>query len=125
VFLFGRRHHPTQKGPGATLEAWRPRRVTVSGDSMRPAFRPGDRLLILPAARVRVGDVVALPDPRQPDRLMVKRVSACAGGLVEVLGDNQAASTDSRDFGAVARRAIVGKVVYRYAPRDRVGWRPH
>jgi signal peptidase I len=91
---------------------------------MQPAFCPGDRLLVLPAPWVRVGDVVALADPRQPDRLMVKRVSACAGGLVEVLGDNAKASTDSRHFGAVPRPAIVGKVAYRYAPRDRVGWLP-
>jgi nickel-type superoxide dismutase maturation protease len=91
---------------------------------MAPAFRPGDRLVVLPAWRIKVGDVVALADPRQPDRLMIKRVSACAGRLTEVLGDNAAASTDSRQFGTVARSAVVGRVFYRYAPRDRVGWWP-
>lgn len=98
--------------------------MVVTGESMLPAFRPGDRLLVGPAWLVKAGVVVALADPRNPDRLMVKRVSACAGGLVEVLGDNPPASTDSRHFGAVPRRALVGRVIYRYGPPERAGWWP-
>jgi nickel-type superoxide dismutase maturation protease len=97
------------------------RRVVVSGDSMRPAFEPGDRLLIVPAFRVQQGQVVALPDPRHSDRLLVKRVRSVRSGLVEVMGDNDGASTDSRHFGPVRRSSVVGRVVYRYAPSGRVG----
>lgn len=39
-----------------------------------------------------------------------------------VLGDNRARSTDSRSFGPLRRRALVGRVWYRYAPRGRAGW---
>ncbi len=38
-----------------------------------------------------------------------------------VLGDNRAGSTDSRVYGPVPRRDIVGKAWYRYAPSERVG----
>ena len=38
-----------------------------------------------------------------------------------VLGDNRAASTDSRDFGPVAARAILGTAVLRYWPLRRAG----
>jgi hypothetical protein len=40
---------------------------------------------------------------------------------VLVLGDNPAASTDSRTFGAVPLAALCGRCVHRYAPIDRAG----
>jgi nickel-type superoxide dismutase maturation protease len=99
------------------------RRVAVHGASMLPALEPGDRLLLLPAWRLRTGDVIAARDPRDRDRLLVKRVSAIdrRAGLVTVLGDNPDASTDSRVFGPLPRRSIAGRAVYRYAPLARAG----
>lgn len=99
------------------------RRVIVEGDSMRPAFQPGDRLLVFRPWPVRPGHVVALPDPRD-GRLLVKRVHQVSGPLVEVRGDNTAASTDSRHFGPVPRRDLLGRVIYRYSPPSRTGWMP-
>ncbi|MGI8806948.1 MAG: nickel-type superoxide dismutase maturation protease [Acidimicrobiales bacterium] len=102
--------------------AWRPlRRVEVTGDSMRPALAPGDRLLVLRDGRMRVGDMVAVADPRTPARMLVKRVAACGPGGVTVLGDNAAASTDSRVLGPVAPGSIRGRAVYRYFPESRRG----
>jgi hypothetical protein len=60
-------------------------------------------------------------DPRQPSRLMLKRIFATSPGRVDVRGDNPQASTDSRHFGAVAAQSVVGRVVYRYAPPSRAG----
>ncbi len=99
-----------------------PRRVKVAGDSMRPTFEPGDRLLVGPLLRIRPGQIVAVADPREPRRLLVKRVQAVSadGSLVDVRGDNPSSSTDSRVFGPVARSTVVGRVLYRYAPRARV-----
>lgn len=87
---------------------------------MLPTLRPGDRLLCLPAFRLRNGDIVAVRDPRD-GRLLVKRVASVDGGRVRVVGDNPASSTDSRTFGPVPRRAIVGRAVWRYLPEDRRG----
>jgi nickel-type superoxide dismutase maturation protease len=101
---------------------WRPvRRVEVVGDSMVPALRPGERLLVLRVAPARVGDVVAVADPRLPHRILVKRVAALGPEGVTVLGDNPVASTDSRLLGPVAPAAVRGRAVYRYFPAERRG----
>ena len=99
------------------------RRLTVQGDSMRPAFEPGDRLVAIRPWPLRPGQVVALRDPRD-GRLLVKRIAAVDGDLVDVQGDNSSASTDSRHFGPVSRRRLIGRVVYRYHPPSRSGWWP-
>jgi nickel-type superoxide dismutase maturation protease len=134
-------HHPTHwKGPsrwvvvglvvgafsvGAVVACRRWfRRVEVVGESMLPSFQAGDRLLIGPPVRVRAGLVVAVADPRAPERLMVKRVHSIGSGRVDVRGDNDDASTDSRQFGSVPAANVVGRVVYRYGPGRRVGWLP-
>jgi nickel-type superoxide dismutase maturation protease len=99
----------------------RPRRVVVTGPSMEPTLAPGDRLLVLRATKVRAGDVVAVRDPADHRRLLVKRVSAVIADGIVVRGDNPRASTDSRMFGPVPRHAVVGRVVRRYAPEWRAG----
>jgi nickel-type superoxide dismutase maturation protease len=96
-------------------------RVVVAGTSMAPTLLPGDRLLVLRTRRVRPGDLVVVPDPRAPERVVVKRAVAVDGGRVELGGDNPEASTDSRVFGPVPRATVQGRAVYRYAPPDRSG----
>ena len=115
------RHYLVAVGAVA-VALWRPlRRVEVVGDSMLPTLQAGDRLLVLRPARARPGDVVAVTDPRLASRAMVKRVGARVPEGVTVLGDNAAASTDSRDLGPVAPSAIRGRVLYRYFPTGRRG----
>jgi nickel-type superoxide dismutase maturation protease len=101
-------------GAGAALALARPRRVVVEGASMEPTLAEGDRLLVVRRRRLSPGDIVALRDPRDGRRLLVKRVTSVMGGDVMVHGDNPTASTDSRAFGPVSRRAVVGRVVRRY-----------
>lgn len=95
--------------------------IAVEGHSMRPALEAGDRLLVVRRRRYRVGDVVALRDPRLPARVLVKRVAAVDGDRLVVLGDAPQDSTDSRTFGEVAADAVIGRAVYRYAPAARAG----
>jgi nickel-type superoxide dismutase maturation protease len=100
---------------------WPLRRVQVHGESMQPSLQPGDRLLVAGFLEARPGDVVAVVDPRDEGRTMVKRVATVDSAGVTVLGDNPDASTDSRTFGPVPSRLLLGRVVYRYWPEPRRG----
>jgi nickel-type superoxide dismutase maturation protease len=99
-------------------------RALVAGDSMRPALRPGERLLAVavPTRFLRPGDVVIACDPRAPERVLVKRAAAISADGVILVGDNPAASTDSRTLGPVPRDLVLGRAVLRYAPQARAGW---
>jgi signal peptidase I len=88
---------------------------------MEPTLSAGDRLLVVRSPRLRVGDVVALRAPGDERTVLVKRVEALVPEGVVVLGDNRAASTDSRGFGPVPRKAVLGRVIRRYAPAERAG----
>ncbi len=96
--------------------------VEVRGRSMAPALMPGDHLLVV-LAPPRRGDVVLAPDPRAPSRELVKRVAAVDRLGVHLRGDNPAASTDARTFGAIPTAAVDWRVVLRYWPLRRVGRR--
>jgi nickel-type superoxide dismutase maturation protease len=99
-------------------------RVAVAGQSMEPTFRDGDWLLVRRLRRLpRAGEVVVATDPREPERLLVKRVRSVAPAGVTIEGDHAdpAESTDSRQFGPIPGSSIVGRPVLRYAPLGRIG----
>lgn len=101
--------------------------VEVRGRSMAPSLLPGDRLLVeshtYHGRTPRPGEVVLAVDPRTAERELIKRVAAIdqATASAELRGDDPAASTDSREFGAVPLSAIRWRAVYRYWPPDRAG----
>ncbi|WP_034511233.1 S26 family signal peptidase [Blastococcus sp. URHD0036] len=91
--------------------------VRVSGPSMGPTVRDGDRLLarrVRPGGPVRTGDVVLARFPARPELLVVKRVVHPLPGGHWVQGDNPFVTDDSRAFGPAV---VVGRVVGRLWPR--------
>ncbi|MGW1185247.1 S26 family signal peptidase [Streptomyces drozdowiczii] len=120
-------------------------RVTVAGESMAPALRPGQVVIARRTAGpggLRTGDVVVLvkpecpgdwrwpaPGPVRGGAWLLKRLAALPGdpvplvvaralgvsgavpeGAAVVLGDNTAASVDSRDFGFVPVDRLIAHV---------------
>jgi nickel-type superoxide dismutase maturation protease len=89
----------------------------VAGDSMLPALRPGDCLLLSRRARIEVGDLVVARRPHIDGLLLVKRVVRREDGGWWLLSDNAAAGRDdSRAFGVLPDACVVGKVLLRYYP---------
>jgi nickel-type superoxide dismutase maturation protease len=107
------------------LRSWEAR-VAIAGPSMEPTLEAGDWLLVDPLAyhdhRPRPGDLVLAPDPREPERVLIKRVASVDpdGGL-SLVGDDLDRSTDSRVFGAVDAASVVGAPWLRYWPLRRIG----
>ncbi|MGY1604290.1 S26 family signal peptidase [Geodermatophilus sp. SYSU D00815] len=102
-------------GAGRLPSAWVFARV--SGPSMSPTVRHGDRLLVrrLPVgAAVAPGTVVLARFPARPDLLVVKRVLRTDPDGAWVVGDNPLVTDDSRAFGPAVP---VGRVVARLWPR--------
>jgi nickel-type superoxide dismutase maturation protease len=100
----------------------------VSGPSMAPTLREGDRVLVdVWSYRYRLpypGEIVVLEAPG-PGSILVKRVrriTARSGAAeVWVVGDAADRSVDSRVFGAVPLDRILGRVVLRYWPPSAFG----
>jgi signal peptidase I len=106
------------------IEAYR-----IPTSSMEPAVRQGDCVLADKTAYRRMapkkGDVVIFVNPDDRSKKFIKRIEALPGetiaaadgtkeevphGYVYVLGDNRTNSYDSRRFGFIPLRDIVGKV---------------
>lgn len=120
---------PLALGAWAFLR-WKPFRVEVRGDSMRPALEPGDLAIAVATSRVERGSVVVVEHPDRPGFELVKRAVAVPGDLAPdgrvldadafwVEGDAADASTDSRSFGRVARSNVKGRVRLVYWPPHR------
>ncbi len=94
-------------------------RFRVTGLSMFPLLKPGDKLLVDPNAyRQKLpcpGDIVVARHPYRPNLLLVKRVdSVLEDGNCFLMGDNSSESTDSRSFGCVSPEQILGRVSCRF-----------
>jgi nickel-type superoxide dismutase maturation protease len=100
--------------------------VSVSGQSMAPTYNDGDWLLVRYVkgkngkgkSPYKPGDVVVvyrkINESAAAPSYLVKRIKEISPDGIFLLGDNQAASTDSRLWGAVAHQEVIGKVLLRY-----------
>ncbi len=87
----------------------------ISGPSMLPTYKQGDRILVCPWMRhIEMNDIIALFAP-ESDRVMIKRVTKKQGSLFFVEGDNKQESTDSRVFGMIGKDRVLGRVIYRFS----------
>lgn len=76
---------------------------------MAPTLRAGQLVVGRPARTWNAGDVVIV---RHDGLEKIKRIKRREGGLVYLLGDNPAGSTDSRNFGWLPTKDIVAKVIW-------------
>ncbi len=86
---------------------------------MSPTYNDGDwllfrRLRAVSAAQLLVGKVVVIERESYPGILLIKRVMRADENGLWVEGDNKDASTDSRTWGLLAPREIVGRVLIRF-----------
>lgn len=85
------------------------------GNSMSPTLKDGERVLVDKSPEtIEVGDIVLARHPVEQITDIIKRVQKISErGHYFLVGDNLEDSNDSRNFGAVTREYIKGKVVAR------------
>ena len=81
----------------------------INGGSMMPVLRPG-QIVIGWRKRPVAGDIVLA---RQMGREVVKRIETVKKDSVYLVGDNRTESHDSRHYGPVAFRDIIGSIMIR------------
>lgn len=102
----------TRSGISAIL--WRWGSVAVAGDSMAPTYISGDWLMVRWGGSYKVGEAIVVEREDRPGVFLVKRLVRIDGQEYWVEGDNKSSSTDSRQWGAISREELVGKVVFRF-----------
>lgn len=86
----------------------------IEGDSMLPTLKASDAVLIDPGAAFSTGDIVLAQHPYKKSVKILKRIGEISPeGKYVLIGDNAGESTDSRTFGEIQKKDILGKVVCR------------
>lgn len=84
----------------------------VSGSSMEPALKAGQIVVCTSKIKkLKIGDIIIF---QHQGLEKIKRVSSLSGDKILVLGDNKKESTDSRSFGSINSKQIIGKVIFRF-----------
>lgn len=87
-------------------------RYKISGHSMEPLYKEGQVVWVnnwsYILSKPKVGDTVVF---HWQDKDLLKRVSVVDQDRVEVFGENKTDSLDSKKFGDIAVKQIIGKVL--------------
>ena len=88
-------------------------RYKVFGDSMNPTLKEGYEVICYRWAygksSPKVGDIVVA---KIKDLEIIKRVMFVRDDEVYLKGDNEQQSTDSRNFGWINNRQVIGKAIW-------------
>ena len=84
----------------------------VAERSMEPTIKEGDYVVLLAFGKLKVGDIVALKHPYK-NLTIIKRIVKARADYVYLEGDNRRSSEDSRKFGFVKKREVIGKVLFK------------
>ena len=86
----------------------------VEGYSMMPTIHPGDLVIYRPIKSNESypceGNIVVAKDPVRRNSLIIKRIYKKNSEGLDLRGDNNHASTDSRQFGIVQNHNLCGIV---------------
>ncbi len=96
------------------------RHCHVVGVSMLPTLKEGDIVIYRPIGKKsfspKKGSIVVVEDPQNPRNLIIKRIHQENKVGLDLRGDNESNSIDSRQFGLVNRihlRGIVEEIIPR------------
>ncbi|MDP3726989.1 MAG: signal peptidase I [bacterium] len=87
----------------------------VQEESMKPFISSGDVILVNRLSYLfknpKIGDVVVIKNNKK--KYLIKRIQRIREKTYFVVGDNKKQSIDSRNFGWIAKKDIVGKILFK------------
>ena len=78
---------------------------------MTPFLKAGDTVLVFKFLRPKIGDIVVFKSRDQ--KFYIKRINRVKIDQYYLRGDNSKESIDSRKFGWIDKKDIIGKVIYK------------
>jgi len=124
------------------IRMWVAQPFIVSGESMDPTFKDGNYLIVdeisYATREPQKNEVIIFRYPKDPSKYFIKRIIGLPGETVEVagtqiilkedeyyvLGDNRDRSLDSRVWGAVSKKNIIGRAYVRLLPITNINYLP-
>lgn len=92
-------------------------RFTIIGHSMEPVLKNGSTVIAssLPYLfrKPKINDIIVIKHPKSK-KILVKRLIKIEKSEYFVAGDNRLDSIDSKNFGLVRKKDIIGKVFIYY-----------
>jgi nickel-type superoxide dismutase maturation protease len=89
----------------------------VEGNSMLPVLQGGDIVLAKKTGDLKVNDIVVANHPFRKTFIIKRITKITTDGKFFLSGDNPDESTDSRTFGEISEKDILGKVIYYHKGR--------
>jgi len=90
-------------------------RFKISGHSMEPILRDGEQVIAtnLPLffRMLKINDIIVF---KKYGKFFVKKISKITKDQYFVIGENKNDSLDSRKFGLVSFKDILGKVIFKF-----------
>ncbi len=81
---------------------------------MLPTIKKGDLIIYRPFRKDKdillKGLIVIVKHPLKTGELIIKRISKISSSKIELLGDNEPISIDSRQFGQISQNQVKGIV---------------
>jgi len=124
------------------IRLWIAQPFLVSGASMEPTYNDHDYLIIdelsYQIKNPQKNEVIIFRYPKNPSQFYIKRIMGLPGETLDVngnlitlgeneyfvMGDNRDASSDSRIWGPVPRKLIIGRALVRPRPVKAAGFFP-
>jgi len=124
------------------IRFWVAQPFMVSGASMEPTYHNGDYLIVdeisYLASEPKKDDVIIFRYPKDPKVFFIKRIIGLPNEEISingkdiklgddeyfVMGDNRDFSSDSRVWGPVPKKMIVGRSLVRLWPLNKIGLFP-
>lgn len=86
---------------------------TIQEESMQPFLFPGDQVIVNRLRKGKKGDVIVIknPETNSQQKYLIKKIEKINNKKLYVIGVNKEKSIDSRHFGWIEKRDIIGKMI--------------